>query len=93
MKRLLIATALALTACSTTAAAPEAGSPPSEDQCGASQYQWLVGRRKSEIPAKPAGAVWRIACTQCPVTMDFSPQRMNIFFDQQTEVIKQVRCG
>lgn len=94
MKPLLLAAGLMLVACSTTAAAPEAAAPPAgEDLCQASQYQHLVGRKRSEIPPKPEGAVWRIACTQCPVTMDFNPRRMNIFFDQQTEVIKQVRCG
>lgn len=94
MKRMLLAAGLMLAACSTTAAAPDAGPPPAEDDlCRASDYQYLVGRKRSEIPPRPEGAVWRIACTTCPVTMDFNPRRMNIFFDEQTEVIKQVRCG
>jgi len=94
MKPWLIAAGLTLAACSTTAASPDPAPPAGEgDLCRASEYQWLVGRQKDQIPAKPDGAVWRIACTACPVTMDFNAARMNIFFDKDTEVIKQVRCG
>jgi hypothetical protein len=31
--------------------------------------------------------------TLCPVTMDFNPRRLNFFYDAQTVVIKEVRCG
>ena len=94
MRRLLFAAGLALAAC-TSMAAPADPPPVSEapDQCNASQYQSLVGTKITDLPPKPAGAVWRQACTQCAVTMDFNAQRMNIFFDKDTEVIKQVRCG
>ena len=76
-------------------AAPTPGRPDSAeaDQCGASRYQWLVGRPRSAIPARPAGANWRVACTGCPITMDYSPARLNIFYDQETERIDEVRCG
>ena len=69
--------------------------PPNDDadQCGASEYQYLVGRNRSEIPEKSAGATWRITCTSCPITMDYSPARMNIFYDEETEVVEEVRCG
>lgn len=93
MKRFLIAAGLALAACTTTAASDGPAPSGENDLCRASQYQHLVGRRMSELPPKPPGAVWRQACTECPVTMDFNPARMNIFFDKETEVIKQVRCG
>ncbi|RZJ32741.1 MAG: hypothetical protein EON86_20595, partial [Brevundimonas sp.] len=29
----------------------------------------------------------------CPVTQDFSPYRLNILFNEQTQIIEQVRCG
>lgn len=80
-------------------APPEAPPPPvpasdtGEDQCGAAKYQALVGKKKSEIPPKPAGATWRVACNSCPVTMDYSPMRLNIFYDTKTEIIESVRCG
>ena len=71
----------------------EASRPPPQNECQAASYQYLLGKKKSDIPQQPAGAIWRIACTACPVTMDYSPVRLNIFFDQRTEEIKEVRCG
>lgn len=62
-------------------------------QCKADQYQSWVGRNRSELPAAPAGETWRVTCTTCPVTMDFNPNRLNILFDQQTNVIREVKCG
>lgn len=35
----------------------------------------------------------RVACTTCPVTMDFNPNRLNFFFDAATGIIKEVKCG
>jgi hypothetical protein len=35
----------------------------------------------------------RVACTTCPVTMDFREDRVNILFDADTGVIKEVKCG
>ncbi len=78
-------------------APPEAPPVPAtdngQDQCGAAKYQSLVGKKKSEIPPKPAGATWRVACNSCPVTMDYSPMRLNIFYDTKAEIIESVRCG
>jgi hypothetical protein len=62
-------------------------------QCKADQYQRYVGRNRSELPAKPAGETWRVTCTTCPVTMDYSPTRLNIVFDEATGVIREVKCG
>lgn len=66
---------------------------PSADECGARALQSLVGKSRSEIPARPAGTNWRIACTACPVTLDYRPDRLNIFFDEKTQVIQEVKCG
>jgi hypothetical protein len=63
------------------------------DECGAAHYQYLVGKTKSAIPAAPAGARWRVTCTTCPVTMDYAPTRLNIFFDEKTGIVREVRCG
>ena len=68
------------------------GSAPG-DQCRASDYQYLVGRHRSTIPPKPAGETWRVTCTTCPVTMDYSERRLNILFNEKTEIVEQVRCG
>lgn len=69
--------------------------PPVADagQCKLDQYQTWVGRNRSELPTPPAGETWRVTCTTCPVTMDFNPNRLNILFEQQTGVIRQVKCG
>lgn len=63
------------------------------DQCGASEYQHLVGQPRSRIPEAPAGSTWRVTCTACPITMDYSPARLNIFYDEETGIVEEVRCG
>jgi hypothetical protein len=71
----------------------QANKPLEKDSCGAAARQTLVGKNRSEIPPAPAGANWRVACTTCAVTLDYRPDRLNIFFDEQTGEIRQVRCG
>lgn len=69
--------------------------PPSEGptQCRADQYQRYVGRNRSELPPRPANETWRVTCTTCPVTMDYSPSRLNIFYEERTGIIREVKCG
>ncbi|HEY8574615.1 peptidase inhibitor I78 [Phenylobacterium sp.] len=74
-------------------APPASTPPPPPDSCGASRLQHLVGRPKSEIPIPVDPGRQRVACTTCPVTQDFSPQRLNFFFDADTGVIREIRCG
>ncbi|TAJ74299.1 MAG: peptidase inhibitor I78 [Phenylobacterium sp.] len=69
------------------------GPQPSADSCGAKEVQNLVGRPRSEIPVPVRPELQRVACTTCAVTMDFNPNRLNFFFDAQTGLIKEVRCG
>jgi hypothetical protein len=99
----------ALAACSTPASdasAPRAveeaqlnqpiGAPPvnpTADMCRAGELQWLVGKPKTEIPVPVDVVNRRVACTTCPVTEDYSAQRLNIFFNEQTQIVEQVRCG
>jgi len=72
---------------------PKAAPPPPPDTCGARSLQYLVGRPRSEIPVpiNPGGR--RVTCTTCPMTMDFSPGRLNILFDAESGIIKEVKCG
>jgi len=62
-------------------------------QCRAEQYQRYIGRNRTELPPKPANENWRVTCTTCPVTMDYSESRLNIFYDQSTGIIREVKCG
>lgn len=66
---------------------------PTADLCRAGEMQWLVGKPKTEIPVPVDVVNRRVTCTSCPVTEDFSPYRLNIFFNAQTQIVEQVRCG
>jgi len=63
------------------------------DLCKAGDLQWLVGRPRTEIPVPVDVVNRRVACTTCPVTEDYSPYRLNIFFNSESNLVEQVRCG
>jgi heat shock protein HslJ len=63
------------------------------DLCNASKYRYLVGQHRSIIPQPPAGATWRVICSSCAVTMDFSERRLNITYDDKTGTVTSVGCG
>ena len=65
----------------------------SQDLCKAADFQYLVGKHRNEIPVPVEVVNRRVVCTTCPVTMDFSPYRLNIFYNTETEIVEQVRCG
>ncbi len=67
--------------------------PRPRDACGAWELQSLVGRPRSEIPVPVDPSRRRVTCTTCPVTQDFREDRLNIFFDADTGVVKSVTCG
>lgn len=104
---IVLAGLLMLSACSTApesappppppAVPPPAPPPvtpaPAADACDARSHQHLVGRPRTEIPVPVNPNMQRVACTTCPVTMDFNQNRLNFFFDAQTGIIKEVRCG
>jgi hypothetical protein len=91
----LAATALLVASCAPVDGGDAAPMPPEDGpaRCKADQYQRFVGRNRSELPARPSGEVWRVTCTTCPVTMDYSPNRLNILFDEASGVIREVKCG
>jgi hypothetical protein len=98
MKTLLLGlavTGLLAAACAPMETGGSTPTPPDDgpSQCKADQYQRFIGRNRSELPPKPADETWRVTCTTCPVTMDYSPQRLNILFEQSTGVIREVKCG
>ena len=61
--------------------------------CRAGEMQWLVGRSRRDIPVPVDVVNRRVACTTCPVTEDYSPYRLNIFYNAQTSVVERVSCG
>ncbi|WP_438850712.1 hypothetical protein [Brevundimonas nasdae] len=63
------------------------------DTCRAGEMQYLVGKPRTEIPVPVEVVNRRVTCTTCPVTQDYSAYRLNIFFNQDTGIIEQVRCG
>jgi hypothetical protein len=73
--------------------APPAAPAPAPDTCGARAHQHLVGRPRTEIPVPVDPSRQRVACTTCPVTLDHSPERLNFFFDAETGLVREVRCG
>ncbi|WP_029087336.1 hypothetical protein [Brevundimonas aveniformis] len=98
MKTILLMSSLFLAAgCVPVPPPPQIGGPdpvpPENDQCRAAVHQTLIGRHRSEIPATPPGATWRVSCSSCAVTMDYNPRRMNIVYDDRTEIIQSVSCG
>jgi hypothetical protein len=106
-KLVSVAAVLALSACAATPpASPSAPPPkvietptvpvpppPAPDSCHSQDFQYLVGKNRSAIPVPTDPSRRRVACTTCPVTMDYNPERLNIFFDSETGVIKEVKCG
>lgn len=84
-----------LAACAPVDDGGPAATPPLDGlrQCKADQYQRFIGRNRSELPSKPADETWRVTCTSCPVTMDYNSGRLNIFYDQATGTIREVKCG
>ena len=69
------------------------GKSADRDECGARDYQKLVGEPRSKIPVPVNPALQRVACTTCPVTMDYAPRRLDFFFDAETGLIREVKCG
>ena len=72
---------------------PVAALEPVRDQCGADSLQSLVGRPRSEIPVPLAPDRQRVACTTCPMTQDYRPDRLNFLFDADSGVIRKISCG
>jgi len=64
-----------------------------KDQCGLKDAQAFVGKNRTDLPAPVDPSRWRVACTTCPVTMDYRPDRLNILFNADTGVVHEVKCG
>ena len=73
---------------------PPAVSPrPTEGTCDAARLIWLIGRSRNEIPVPVDPARRRVACTRCPVTEEYRPDRTDIRYDAVTGLVTSVKCG
>lgn len=99
-----IAFGLVLTACQATppernvdfdvaTGTQKARQPTESDTCGVASHAWLVGQNRDRIPPAPAGAVVRIVCSTCAMTMDFNASRLNIVYDEKTKIVSKLSCG
>ena len=87
--------AFVLAACATVA--PEASNPPPEDSCGAIGLADLQGQVRSdslvaEVGRRTAGRRVRWIRPGDAVTMDYSPERLNIHLDARDR-IERLSCG
>lgn len=89
----LLLAPLTLAACVAEAPPPDQGFRDRMDMltCTAEDYQQYVGQRSPQI-SLPAGTNFRAYRTGDPVTMDFSPARLNFEYDRSGVLIK-VSCG
>jgi hypothetical protein len=76
-----------------SAPAPTPSPAPAKDACGAAELQNLVGKPRTEVPVPLDPAKQRVACSTCPITQDYRPDRLNFFFDANTGLIREIRCG
>jgi hypothetical protein len=65
----------------------------SNDACGASDLQSLVGKPRTEIPIPVLPSRRRVICSTCPMTQDYVPYRQTIIYDANTGRVKTVKCG
>lgn len=89
--------AAALAACAPTLGGGGAGggdqAAPSDDTCGRAAMTPWIGRKIRDLPQAPAGAVWRLACTTCAVTMDYRAERLTIVYREADGTITDLKCG
>ncbi len=71
---------------------PPAMPTPPPDQCGAYTMPDLVGKPRTSIPVPVDPSKRRVVCTTCPMTMDFSPERLTIYYDAETGLVTKLQC-
>ena len=81
----------ALAACAPPPSTTVVVTPPASNVCIADQLQQYVGQRSPAITV-PAGTVVRDYRTGDPVTMDYSPSRVNFEYSRSGTLVK-VSCG
>ncbi|WP_206185294.1 hypothetical protein [Sphingosinicella sp. CPCC 101087] len=62
------------------------------DTCGAAAFGHLIGEPRSAAPDPRERRDYRLASDRDPITEDFNPDRLNIFYDSRTGRIIGIRC-
>jgi hypothetical protein len=89
---LLLVLPLGLMACVPEPVAPAPDPTPVADACGAGPLQNLVGQSAKKLEMMMFNNTVRIIRPGMAVTMDYSPQRLNIEVNA-AEIITRVHCG
>ncbi len=99
MKPLPVMALLFLAACAAsplpqaTREDPPMPAEPPKDSCGAGALQAYVGKSKDTLPPVPEGRTRRLVCTTCMMTMDYSPVRQTVVFENGSGIVKSAKCG
>ncbi|EKD59459.1 MAG: hypothetical protein ACD_54C01331G0005 [uncultured bacterium] len=84
--------ALLLAACVAPAPEPLPDPMPPITACGAGELQGLIGRNAAVLQTMRFAGPLRVIRPGMAVTMDYSPDRLNIEVDAR-EIITSVSCG
>lgn len=66
--------------------------PVAEESCGAEELQGLVGQPSTVLQTMKFGTTVRVIEADMAVTMDYLPNRLNIWLSPE-KVIARVTCG
>lgn len=70
----------------------EAISRPAPDTCQMAEHRGLIGRDGASIDRSTLPANSRVICHNCPVTLDYSADRLNVQLGADGKVAS-LRCG
>ena len=78
----------------TVAPPPGPALPPaSADTCRAASYASHLGQDYRNVPPAPDDLSFRVVCTTCAMTEDFSATRLNFLYDAASGRVVQLTCG
>ena len=92
LRALPVLALLAVAACEPVPPTESPPLPPAEDACGAAALQTLLGQDESVLASMTFPEPTRVYTQGDPLTMDFSPSRLNIELDAGGTIVR-VWCG
>lgn len=69
------------------------GMQQGQDECGAASHAGLMGQPVSKVSSRITNRSQRIASATGDITADFSPSRLNIFYDDKSRLVVGIKCG